>query len=61
MANFVLNVFDKSGKALLDESFEAKDENEAKEIGQKRLNDEGYENHTSRVTSSTGKLVLFHR
>lgn len=61
MANYVLNVFDKSGEALLDESFEAGDDNEAKEIGQKRLNEEGYESYTSRVTSSNGELVLFHR
>lgn len=61
MANFVLTVFDKSGETLLNEPFEAKDEKEAKEIGEKRLKEEGYDKHTSRVTSSAGKLVLFHR
>ncbi|HEU5140800.1 MAG TPA: YhzD family protein [Bacillales bacterium] len=61
MPNYTLTVFDKSGETLLDETFEAKDENEAKEIGEKRLKDEGYEHHTNRMTSSAGKLVLFHR
>lgn len=61
MANYVLNVFDPSGETLLDESIEANDDHEANEIGEKRVNEEGYEGYTSRVTSSDGRLVLFHR
>lgn len=61
MANFTLTVFDKSGGKLLDETFEAADESEAKKIGGTRLKEEGYGQHTSRLTSSAGKLVLFHR
>ncbi|HEU5140174.1 MAG TPA: YhzD family protein [Bacillales bacterium] len=61
MPNFTLTVFDKSGETLLDETFGAKDESEAKKAGEKRLKEEGYEQHTSRMVSSAGKLVLFHR
>lgn len=61
MPNFTLTVFDKSGEKLLDEKFEARDETEAKQIGEKRLKEEGYDGHTSRMTSSKGKLLLFHR
>ncbi|HET7577949.1 MAG TPA: YhzD family protein [Bacillales bacterium] len=61
MPNYTLTVFEKNGEKLLDETFEAKDEAEAKEIGSRRLKEEGYESHTSRMTSSAGKLVLFHR
>lgn len=61
MKTYVLTVFEKSGEKLLDETFRANDDNEAKDIGEKRLKEENYESHTSRVTSPAGQLVLFHR
>ncbi|MGO4887500.1 YhzD family protein [Anaerobacillus sp. MEB173] len=60
MKTYVITVFDKSGEKLFEESFEAKDDKEAKEIGQRRLAEENYSEHTSRVTRSSGGLVHFH-
>jgi hypothetical protein len=59
--NYVLTVFDKSGEKLLEETFEAATEKEAKEIGESKLKEKDYLEATHRCTSSAGKLVLFHR
>ncbi|OZU87908.1 hypothetical protein CIL03_14495 [Virgibacillus indicus] len=61
MKTYTLTVFDKSGEKLLDETFEATNNEEAKEIGQARLNDEGYSEHTHRCVTQDAKLILFHR
>ncbi|SDQ85887.1 YhzD-like protein [Virgibacillus subterraneus] len=61
MRTYVLTVFDKSGEKLLDESFEAPSNDEAKKIGAARLDEEGYSEHTHRCVSPDAKLVLFHR
>lgn len=60
MANYVLTVFEKSGKLLLDESFEAQNDEQAKEIGMKRIEEEGYEDHAYRCVAPNARLVLFH-
>lgn len=60
MKTYFLTVFDQSGKTLLDESFEAGSEQEAKDIGTKKLTEHNYENHSYRCVSPDGKLVLFH-
>ncbi len=57
---YVLTVFDKSGETLLEETFEAATEAEAKQKGLIRLQEKGYTEHTHRCTSNKGKLVLFH-
>lgn len=59
--NYVLTVFDKSGEKLLEESFVASSEKEAKEIGERKLQENNYLEATHRCTSSAGKLILFHR
>ena len=61
MKTYALTVFDKSGHKLLDETFEAANNEEAKKIGQTRLEDEGYSNHTHRCVTEDAKLLLFHR
>lgn len=61
MKTYFLTVFDKSGKRLLNETFEASNNDEAKKIGQKRLDEEGYSEYTHRCVSPEAKLVLFHR
>ncbi len=59
--NYVLTVFDKTGEKLLEESFEAASEKEAKVTGEKILKEKNYLETTHRCTSTKGKLVLFHR
>lgn len=61
MAIYHLTVFEKNGEKLLDESFEAQSEKEAKEIGHRKLEEKNYTDKTHRCTSSSGKLVLFAR
>lgn len=61
MKTYALTVFDKSGEKLLDESFEAANNDEAKKVGESRLTEEGYSEHTHRCVSPDAKLVLFHR
>ncbi|RYG72867.1 hypothetical protein EU245_08650 [Lentibacillus lipolyticus] len=61
MKTYALTVFDKTGEKLLDESFEAASNDEAKNIGQKRLAEKGYSEYTHRCVSPDAKLVLFHR
>ncbi|WP_246938862.1 YhzD family protein [Bacillus pinisoli] len=61
MANYTITAFDKKGEKLLDESFEATTEVEAKEKGEALLKEKGYLEHTHRCVSPAGKLVLFHR
>ncbi|GGJ92340.1 hypothetical protein GCM10007063_13700 [Lentibacillus kapialis] len=61
MKTYFLTVFDKLGERLLNETFEASSNDEAKEIGTKRLDEEGYSEHTHRCVSPDAKLVLFHR
>ncbi|WP_174616199.1 YhzD family protein [Virgibacillus ihumii] len=61
MKTYNLTVFDKSGEKLMDESFEAANNEEAKKVGTARLEEEGYNEHTHRCVSPEAKLVLFHR
>ncbi|MED0667688.1 YhzD family protein [Bacillus badius] len=60
MMVYKLTVFKKNGEKLLDESFEARNDEEAKEQGQQLLQQHDYEEYTHRCTSPLGKLVLFH-
>lgn len=61
MGKYTLTVFSKSGETLLDESFEAATEKEAKTLGEKRLEELNFLDTTHRCTNASGKLVLFHR
>lgn len=61
MRTYVLTVFKQTGEKLLDESFTAENDQEAKKVGSARLEDEGYSEHTHRCVSPEAKLVLFHR
>jgi hypothetical protein len=61
MKSYVLTVFEKNGEKLLDESFQAANDQEAKKLGEERLAKEGYLEYTHRCVSPDAKLVLFHR
>jgi len=58
---YKLTVFDQSGDKLLDESFQAENDDQAKELGENLLKEKDYHEKTHRCTSPAGKLVLFHR
>jgi hypothetical protein len=61
MGKYTLTVFEKNGEKLLDETFEAANETEAKTVGEKILREKNLYEHTHRCTSSSGKLILFQR
>ncbi|MCA0969683.1 hypothetical protein LCM20_03625 [Halobacillus litoralis] len=61
MKTYFLTAFEKDGKNVLDESFEAENDDSAKEIGTKKLMESGYHEHTHRCVAPDGRLVLFHR
>lgn len=61
MRTYALTVFDDSGEKLLDESFTAPTDDEAKTVGQARLEDAGFQGHTHRCVTPEAKLILFHR
>ncbi|CAH0223049.1 hypothetical protein SRABI96_02460 [Peribacillus sp. Bi96] len=58
---YKLTVFEPSGEKLLDESFTAENDEQAKELGQNLLNEKNYQDLTHRCTSPAGALLLFHR
>ncbi len=60
MKTYTLTVFDESGEKLLEETFEAPNDDDAKQIGGNRIEDEGYGKRNYRVTSSAGELVMFN-
>ncbi|MFZ3577324.1 YhzD family protein [Virgibacillus sp. DJP39] len=61
MRTYALTVFKQTGEKLLDETFTAENDEEAKKVGSARLKDEGYSDHTHRCVSPEAKLLLFHR
>lgn len=60
MRIYKLTAFEANGEKLLDESFEASDDNEAKKHGETILSEKGALEKTHRCTSPSGKLLLFH-
>lgn len=61
MKEYVLTVFSKQGEKLLDETFSAADDKEAKDIGKGKLSEHQYDEHTHRCVAPNARLVLFHR
>ncbi|MFC2947938.1 YhzD family protein [Virgibacillus sediminis] len=61
MRTYALTVFDQSGENLLNETFTAENDEEAKKVGQARLDEEGYSEYTHRCVNPEAKLILFHR
>lgn len=60
MKTYKLTVFEPNGEKVIDESFEAKDDIEAKQLGEKLLEEKNALEKTHRCTSPSGKLILFH-
>ncbi|MCF3942020.1 YhzD family protein [Oceanobacillus alkalisoli] len=61
MREYFLTVFNPDGEKLLDESFIAENDERAKRIGEEKLAEHGYSEHTHRCVSPEAKLILFHR
>ncbi|MFC7062652.1 YhzD family protein [Halobacillus seohaensis] len=61
MKKYYLTVFEKNGTNVLDETFEANNESEAKQIGKDKLEEKGFSEYTHRCVAPEGRLILFHR
>lgn len=60
MRTYKLTIFELNGEKVLDESFEANNDGEAKVKGQKMLEEHNALHKTHRCCSPEGKLILFH-
>jgi hypothetical protein len=60
MNSYKLTAFEASGEKLLDETFQAENDDAAKEQGVKILSEKSLLAKTHRCTSASGKLLLFH-
>ncbi|MGD7010217.1 YhzD family protein [Metabacillus sp. 84] len=61
MGMYYLTVFEKNGEKLLDESYEAANDQEAKVLGTKKLEEKNYTKNTHRCVNAAGKMILFER
>ncbi|EIT85866.1 hypothetical protein A374_08524 [Fictibacillus macauensis ZFHKF-1] len=61
MKKYFLTVYAKNGEKLLDEAIEAATDQEAKAFGTARLTEKEFSEHTHRLISPAGSLLLFHR
>ncbi|MBB6281723.1 MULTISPECIES: YhzD family protein [Geobacillus] len=61
MPTYTLTAFERDGEKLLDETFEAANDEEAKKIGEQMLRERGCFDKTHRCVNASGKLILFHR
>jgi len=60
MKTYKLTVFETNGEKLLDESFEAENDDAAKKTGEQLLSEKNLSEKAYRCTSPSGKLLLFH-
>jgi hypothetical protein len=60
MKTYKLTVFESNGEKILDDSFQAENDEAAKQVGIKMLSEKSLTEKTHRCTSSSGKLLLFH-
>lgn len=60
MNTYYLTAFDKAGEKLLDETFQASNDEEAKQTGEQKLGENNLLEKAYRCVAPDGKLVLFH-
>lgn len=60
LKSYKLTAYEKNGELMIDETFAAASDEEAKEKGQALIEEKNLVEQTHRVTSPAGKLLLFH-
>lgn len=60
MKTYKLTAFEANGEKIIDESFQAENDDAAKTQGEKLLTEKNLLEKTHRCTSPSGKLLLFH-
>lgn len=61
MNNYVLTVFSNTGEKLLDETFEAENDEAGKTFATKQLKAKDFLDFTHRCVTADARLILFHR
>lgn len=60
LKSYKLTAYEKNGELIVDETFTAASDEDAKVQGQALLEEKNLLEQTHRVTSPAGKLLLFH-
>ncbi|WP_462408899.1 YhzD family protein [Neobacillus sp. Marseille-QA0830] len=60
MKMYKLTAFEANGEKILDETFQAENDEAAKKLGEELLAEKNLLDKTHRCTSPAGKLLLFH-
>jgi hypothetical protein len=60
METYKLTAFQPNGEKILDEAFQAGNDEEAKELGRKLLEEKQLQESIHRCISPRGKLLLYH-
>ncbi|MFJ5715040.1 YhzD family protein [Neobacillus sp. NPDC093127] len=60
MKTYKLTAFEENGEKILDEAFQAENDDSAKKQGEQLLSEKNLLERTHRCTSPSGKLLLFH-
>ncbi|KXH79302.1 YhzD family protein [Sporosarcina sp. HYO08] len=60
MKAYKLTAYESSGKLIVEDTFEAESDEQAKEMGHALLKEKNLLGQTHRLASPTGKLLLFH-
>lgn len=60
MRTYKLTAYEQTGKLIIEETFTATTDDEAKEKGQALLEEKELTKQTHRLASPAGKLLLFH-
>lgn len=60
MRTYKLTAFEQTGKLITEETFEAENDELAREKGREILEEKGLKDQTHRLASPAGKLLLFH-
>lgn len=60
MRTYKLTAYEQTGKLIMEETFTANTDDEAKEKGKSLLEEKELVNQTHRLASPAGKLLLFH-
>lgn len=60
MKTYKLTAFEQTGKLIVEETFTASTDEEARDKGRALLEEKDLLNQTHRVVSPAGKLLLFH-
>ncbi|WKA59639.1 YhzD family protein [Planococcus shenhongbingii] len=60
MRTYKLTAYEQTGKLIIEETFTAENDEQAKDKGQAILEEKDFVNQTHRLASPAGKLLLFH-